>query len=154
MFHQPLTCLRNHAYVPNLSRTYLPAWDSHHLHPAHCWWYFPTTWGCLPPTSTCSLFVVPPYNMYRLHFSPMHQVCHSPISLPRVATILFLLSGEADLFYHVYPPSHKTTPLSLWPSSFFNNSRCIFPSHGDHWAIISLYPHSCWPARSFVTMHV
>jgi len=60
----------------------------------------------------------------------------------------------STLFYCVCPPSHKTTPLSLWPSSSFNDSRCIFPSHGDHQAIISSYLHSCWPARSSATMHV
>ena len=140
--------------MPNSSLTYSPAWDSRHLCPAHCWWYFPTAWGCLPPTSTWSLFVAPPYNMYRLPFSPMRQVRRSPISSPRVATILFSLNGEADLFYRVCPPSHKTTPLGLWPSSSFNDSRCIFPSHGDHRAIVPSYPHSCWPARSSATMHV
>ena len=33
-----------------------------------------------------------------------------------------------------------------------NGRRCTFPSHGDHWATVSSYPRSCWPARSSVTI--
>jgi len=41
------------------------------------------------------------------------------------------------------------TPRSLLqPLSSFKDSRLVFSPHGDHWAIVSPYPHSCWPARS------
>ena len=43
---------RSRAYAPNSSLTYLLAWDSCCLCPAHCWWRCPTISGCLPPTST------------------------------------------------------------------------------------------------------
>jgi len=35
----------------------------------------------------------------------------------------------------------------LRPFSSFKDSRLVFPPHGDHWATVSSYPRSCWPAR-------
>ena len=76
MFHRPLTCLQNHAYVPNSSLTYSPAWDSRHLCPAHCWWYVPPPGDVFPP---------PPPGAYSLRLLTICIDCRSRLCAKFIA---------------------------------------------------------------------